>query len=486
MAKQIEELEYWVQRVLPAVYDESLSFYELLNKVVAKLNEVIAQSNEYFAEDITTVVENILTEWDSNGTLDSIINDVLFTSKADKTFVDEQLLLKANTVDVENDLSLKANIDDVNSDLALKADQTQVNADLALKADAAILELKADKSELLYIQAWEYGIDPSLDDNFQLLQDLLLNNKGKVIQLGYGTFKISKPIRIPLGTWLVGMKGQWNDTTGTTLIKTTTDVDVKTGVNAIVIFDYEVEESYHRHGKLMNINLDGLSDLNRTNYGIYALRSAFIELKDVHVRYVKEGFFTNNTWQSYFKGISFRYVDYGFRFVSPNSTSTGTSNVFDKCFVSYCLNTAYHLYGLNYSTMNSCAADFVEGICYLFNTSNGVVMNGCGCEYSSDAFDNWNSSVVVNAMYIMHPKGKTPSTSSAVIKVRRYADTTFNSLRVQTLENPGDTYNMIIDDGGCVVFVASEKPNGGNTYTSYSNSAKMVDIGLNGVVVTPA
>lgn len=41
----IEELRYKTQAVLPTVYDDSLSYYELLNKVVQKLNEVIEQIN---------------------------------------------------------------------------------------------------------------------------------------------------------------------------------------------------------------------------------------------------------------------------------------------------------------------------------------------------------------------------------------------------------------------------------------------------------
>lgn len=44
--KHIHTLRYWVQKVLPLVYDDSLSYYELLNKVVHKLNEVIITTNE--------------------------------------------------------------------------------------------------------------------------------------------------------------------------------------------------------------------------------------------------------------------------------------------------------------------------------------------------------------------------------------------------------------------------------------------------------
>ena len=41
----LERLQYWCQLVLPAVYDDSLSYYELLAKVVDKLNSVIDNAN---------------------------------------------------------------------------------------------------------------------------------------------------------------------------------------------------------------------------------------------------------------------------------------------------------------------------------------------------------------------------------------------------------------------------------------------------------
>lgn len=42
---QIGQFRFWCQKVLPAVYDDSLSYYELLAKVIEKLNEVITLVN---------------------------------------------------------------------------------------------------------------------------------------------------------------------------------------------------------------------------------------------------------------------------------------------------------------------------------------------------------------------------------------------------------------------------------------------------------
>lgn len=60
-------LRFWVQMVLPAVYDDSLSYMELLNKVVKKLNELGDDYNslvelwEQTGYDYTQMLEDIAT-----------------------------------------------------------------------------------------------------------------------------------------------------------------------------------------------------------------------------------------------------------------------------------------------------------------------------------------------------------------------------------------------------------------------------------------
>lgn len=51
---EIGAFRFWCQKVLPAVYDDSLSYYELLCKVIDKLNEVIEQSNEQ--SEVITII----------------------------------------------------------------------------------------------------------------------------------------------------------------------------------------------------------------------------------------------------------------------------------------------------------------------------------------------------------------------------------------------------------------------------------------------
>lgn len=41
MPNKINMFKYWTHKILPLVYDDSLSYYEVLNKLTEKLNEVI-------------------------------------------------------------------------------------------------------------------------------------------------------------------------------------------------------------------------------------------------------------------------------------------------------------------------------------------------------------------------------------------------------------------------------------------------------------
>lgn len=95
-----QPFRFWCQTVLPSVYDDSLSYYELLNKVVEQLNVVISNEtnlegnvqgllvaynqlqeyvNTYFDNlDVQAEIDTKLDKMVTDGTFDRIINDTLF------------------------------------------------------------------------------------------------------------------------------------------------------------------------------------------------------------------------------------------------------------------------------------------------------------------------------------------------------------------------------------------------------------------------
>lgn len=95
----IRPFRFWCQKVLPLVYDDSLSYYELLNKVVDYLNHTIkdvataedniealhnayeqlqAYVNNYFDNlDVTEEIDNKLDEMVLDGTFSRLINPIV-------------------------------------------------------------------------------------------------------------------------------------------------------------------------------------------------------------------------------------------------------------------------------------------------------------------------------------------------------------------------------------------------------------------------
>ena len=84
----LKPFPFWVQNVLPQVYDDSLSYYELLSKVVSYLNETIGEVNklgesfvqlenwvkDYFdSQDFGQMIEDTLDQMVEDGTFDQYI-----------------------------------------------------------------------------------------------------------------------------------------------------------------------------------------------------------------------------------------------------------------------------------------------------------------------------------------------------------------------------------------------------------------------------
>lgn len=82
----INKLRYWCYKVLPLVYDDSLSYYELLCKVVEKLNEVIdlADGFEEQYNEVKQAIEELQKQIDTIDTtfikelVESYIGQMIF------------------------------------------------------------------------------------------------------------------------------------------------------------------------------------------------------------------------------------------------------------------------------------------------------------------------------------------------------------------------------------------------------------------------
>ena len=86
--------KYWVQNTLPLVFDDSLSYYEVLSKVVAYLNQTIEavkveDDNIRALRDAYIQLETYLNEWTDNLDVESVISQKLDQLVADGTFTEQ-------------------------------------------------------------------------------------------------------------------------------------------------------------------------------------------------------------------------------------------------------------------------------------------------------------------------------------------------------------------------------------------------------------
>ena len=72
MFTDVETLRYWTLKVLPLVYDDSLSYMEVQGKIVKKLNELIENNNQ-----LPDFIRELIKTYISSGEIDNIIAEIL-------------------------------------------------------------------------------------------------------------------------------------------------------------------------------------------------------------------------------------------------------------------------------------------------------------------------------------------------------------------------------------------------------------------------
>lgn len=68
----VSPVRYWVHKILPLVYDDSLSYYEVLSKVTKTLNELIENNN-----NIPDYVAQMIREYITSGAIGEVVRDIL-------------------------------------------------------------------------------------------------------------------------------------------------------------------------------------------------------------------------------------------------------------------------------------------------------------------------------------------------------------------------------------------------------------------------
>lgn len=89
----MKEFRFWCQKVLPLVFDQSLSYYEVLCKIAQKLNELIAENNRQ--QEMIDKIPEIQSELDEiNQEIEAIKNGEYIGNyiEALQKWIDENLI----------------------------------------------------------------------------------------------------------------------------------------------------------------------------------------------------------------------------------------------------------------------------------------------------------------------------------------------------------------------------------------------------------
>lgn len=70
--QNVRPLRYWIQMVLPLVYDDSLSYMELLGKVIDTLNQLVKNNNK-----LPDYIMNLIKEYINSGEIKEVLQEVL-------------------------------------------------------------------------------------------------------------------------------------------------------------------------------------------------------------------------------------------------------------------------------------------------------------------------------------------------------------------------------------------------------------------------
>ncbi len=308
----------------------------------------------------------------------------------------------------------------------------------------------------------------------------------------------SAPLYMDGGQALIG-----KSSAKTIIKKTTTTV----GAGSNLARAGTVTDSYAKNAILILRHADNGFNYNTTiegvqlksngyivDYGIYAPRMTHAFFKDVYIFQCKYGFVTNDAWLNTFIKViaNANSVDpagvpavaasaygwagsYGFWWQDDGTgNATGTSLNAIDCWARDCHN-GWHLYGLQYSTLNSCAADNISNIPYRFHLCK-LTLNGCGTEKTQigqGSYSMESSHVTMNSCQSQTQRGNAAGTTAALYISGGVV--TMNSCVFDNFTTANATYNVIIQSGAKVINNGSILPTNGNAYIGYGGGSQYIN-----------
>ena len=232
-----------------------------------------------------------------------------------------------------------------------------------------------------------------------MLSSMSMFQRKTKIRFPSGHYKTSRPFILWDGVSMSGDSQsstllEMTSSTATTGITGTTPVrNLPRNVNCCVAVFSSVA-GYPYRTSISDIQIFGVSGAVTSTTGkvesaIYAPEAAFLTVDRVRTLYTNYGILSYNLWMCSFRDLDLReHGKIAFALLDDGTGRGGsTSCGFDRVYAHTC-SGGFWLYGLNYSTMNSCGADSIgQGLAtnrsespYVFYGCQGLVCNGIGAE----------------------------------------------------------------------------------------------------------
>lgn len=162
--KSLNEFRFWSQKVLPLVYDDSISYYEVLCKVVDYINQMLENEQTLYDmfEPLTGTIGELETKFNN---LQSSVNTALLD-------LNERCYNLETEVE-SNYVELKAYIDNINEGLTRQMNEVTAGYNTLLSLCISLQAQIKSGDTLTLTKSKSYT-----DDEIKKLKQLLINNIG--------------------------------------------------------------------------------------------------------------------------------------------------------------------------------------------------------------------------------------------------------------------------------------------------------------------
>lgn len=433
--------------------------------------------------------------------LDSL--ELTVSSLGSAAFLDSTDFASQAQLDVAQSQS-QSYTDELRSDL----DSSEGSALIGYRSSLANAVARTVNGKLAeFVSVKDFGaVGDGVTDDTTAIQLAITN--AKKVYFPAGTYVTSAPLYLDGNERLLGAGGGGSG--GTIILKKTTTAGSGSNAarggtrtdtydkNAILIFRH-ADNDYTYNTTLEGIQLR--SDGYIVEYGIFAPRLSHALFIDVYIMQCRYGFVTHEAWLNtmikvianansvdpagvpHVRANAYGWTGaYGFRWLNDGANSqTGTSLNAIGCWARDC-HVGWDIYGLQYSTLNSCASDNITDVPYRLQLSK-LTLNSCAAENifvgeARGVYTILDSRVTMNSCQAQKIAAGTTGTRGGVL-LDSGSRVVMNTCVLDDFTTPGAAFNLVLQGGAQLINNNSRLPTNGNSYTSYAGGGQLVDMSTN-------